>query len=244
MTTHVVQYSGGIGSWAATQRVIAEHGTANLVLLVADTRVEDPDLWRFVHDSTTHVGVPPTVVADGRTPFEVFHDQRFLGNSRVAPCSAILKQRPSRAWLTAHADPADTILYVGIDWSETRRIPAIERGWAPWTVRFPMCDPPYLSKQDMLDWCASLGVRPPLLYDKAFSHNNCGGVCVRGGQKHWLHLLEVFPDRYAEAEAREQQLRAELGDVAILRERRGGRSRPLTLTELRRRQRARSTAGS
>jgi hypothetical protein len=36
MTTHVVQYSGGIGSWAATQRVIAEHGTTNLVLLVLD----------------------------------------------------------------------------------------------------------------------------------------------------------------------------------------------------------------
>ena len=78
MTTHVVQYSGGIGSWAATQRVIAEHATTSLVLLVADTRAEDPDLWRFVHDSTTHIGVDPTVVADGRTPFEVFHDQRFL----------------------------------------------------------------------------------------------------------------------------------------------------------------------
>ena len=77
---HVVQYSGGIGSWAATQRVIAEHGTANLVLLIADTQVEDPDLWRFVHDSTARIGVEPTVVADGRTPFEVFHDQRFLGN--------------------------------------------------------------------------------------------------------------------------------------------------------------------
>ncbi len=63
-------------------------------------------------------------------------------------------------------------------------------------------------------------------------------MCVRGGHKHWLHLLEVFPDRYAEAEAREQEVRAELGDVAILRERRDGVSRPLTLTELRRRQRA------
>src|SRR5437773_8401807 len=144
MTLHVVQYSGGIGSWAATQRVIAAHGTANLVLLVADTRVEDPDLWRFVHDSTVHIGVKPTVVSDGRTPFEVFRDQRFLGNSRLAPCSAILKQRPSRAWLNEHADLADTVLYVGIDWSETRRIPAIVRGGTPGTVRFPRCSPPYL----------------------------------------------------------------------------------------------------
>jgi hypothetical protein len=151
MTVHVVQYSGGIGSWAATQRVITDHGTANLVLLIADTRVEDPDLWRFVRDSTARIGVESTIVADGRTPFWVFHDQRFLGNSRLAPCSAILKQRPARAWLKAHADPADTVLYVGIDWSEAHRTPAIVNGWAPWTVRFPMCEPPLLSKQDMLD---------------------------------------------------------------------------------------------
>jgi hypothetical protein len=48
------------------------------VLLVADTRVEDPDLWRFAHDSSVHIGVSPTVVADGRSPFEVFRAQRFL----------------------------------------------------------------------------------------------------------------------------------------------------------------------
>lgn len=240
MTSHIVQYSGGIGSWAATERVIAEHGTANLVLLIADTRIEDPDLWRFVRDSTARIGVEPTIVADGRTPFEVFHDQRFLGNSRLAPCSAILKQRPARAWLKQHADPANTVLYVGIDWSEANRTPAIVKGWAPWTVRFPMCDPPYLSKQDMHDAARAVGLNPPRLYELGFSHNNCGGVCVRGGQKHWLHLLDVFPDRYADAEAQEQQLRAELGDVAILRERRGGVSRPLTLTELRRRHHERS----
>lgn len=93
-----------------------------------------------------------------------------LGNARLAPCSAILKQRPARAWLNEHADPADTILYVGIDWSETRRIPAIERGWAPWTVRFPVCDPPRLSKQDMLDVARDAGLEPPRLYELGFSH--------------------------------------------------------------------------
>jgi hypothetical protein len=90
----------------------------------------------------------------------------------LAPCSAILKQRPARAWLTEHADPADTVLYVGIDWSETRRIPAIEHGWAPWTVRFPMCDPPLLSKQDMLDTARAEGLTPPRPYELGFSHNN------------------------------------------------------------------------
>ena len=53
MTLHIVQYCGGIGSWAATQRVIAEHGTASFVLLFADDLVEDHDLCRFIDDSAT-----------------------------------------------------------------------------------------------------------------------------------------------------------------------------------------------
>lgn len=169
---HVVQYSGGIGSWATAMRVKAEFGTDNLILLSADTKAEDPGLSRFVADSSTLLGVEPIVVADGRTPWQVFADQRFVGNSRIAPCSAHLKQKPCRAWLNAHADPATTILYVGIDWNGQRRVPAIEKGWAPWPVRFPMCEPPYLSKQDMLDWARAEGLRPPRLYEQGFAHNN------------------------------------------------------------------------
>jgi hypothetical protein len=117
------------------------------------------------------------------------------------------------------------------------------RGWAPWTVRFPMCDPPYLSKQDMLDWARAEGLRTPRLYDQGFAHNNCFGVCVRAGQRQWLHLLHVAPQRYARAEAEEEKLRQQLGDVAILRERRAGVSHPLPLRELRRRANQRGHIG-
>jgi hypothetical protein len=64
------------------------------------------------------------------------------------------------------------VLYVGIDWSEAHRTPAIVNGWAPWTVRFPMCEPPLLSKQDMLDAARAVGLTPPRLYELGFSHNN------------------------------------------------------------------------
>lgn len=66
-----------------------------------------------------------------------------------------------------------------------------------------------------------------------FTHNNCGGMCVRAGQRQWLHLLDVMPERYAEAEAEEEKLRGQLGNVSILRDRRGGTTRPLPLRELR-----------
>jgi hypothetical protein len=233
---HVIQMSGGMGSWATAQRVRAKYGTADMVLLFADTLVEHPDLYRFLDDAADELGVPITRVADGRTPFQVFRDQRFLGNNRVAPCTVHLKQKPCRAWLNAHADPADTVLYIGVDWSEERRRPAIESGWQPWRTEFPMCEEPRLSKGEMLAWARSLGLRTPVMYDQGFTHNNCSGACVRAGQRQWRHLLATNPDLFALKEHEEEEMRELLGNVAILRDRRGGESRPLPLAELRRRE--------
>ena len=98
-----------------------------------------------------------------------------------------------------------------------------------------MCAPPYLTKQQMLDWARAEGLRTPRMYDDGFVHNNCFGACVRAGQRQWLHLLEVAPGRYAAAEAEEEKLRRQLGNVAILKERRRGVTYPLPLRELRRR---------
>ena len=76
---HIVQYSGGIGSWATAMRVAQRHGVKDLTLLAADCRAERPDLWRFVRQSGEYLGVEPVIVADGRDPWEVFLDERFLG---------------------------------------------------------------------------------------------------------------------------------------------------------------------
>jgi hypothetical protein len=43
--THVVQFSTGAGSAEVAWRVVAEHGAASVVLLTADTLVEDADDW-------------------------------------------------------------------------------------------------------------------------------------------------------------------------------------------------------
>ncbi|MFD5428259.1 hypothetical protein [Streptomyces sp. NPDC127084] len=238
MTAHIVQFSGGIGSFAAAVRVAARHGTDNLTLLIADTGIEDPDLWRFAADTSRLLGVPLTKVADGRTPWQVFHDKKFLGNDRLAPCTMVLKQIPCRSWMEKHAYPADTLVYIGIEPTprDKARIPAIARNWKPWQTRFPLCskwEPP-LTKAQLLQEARTLGVEPPRLYDMGFAHNNCGGTCVRAGMRQWRHLLDVMPDRYAYAEAQEEDLRRLLGPVTILRQRRNRVSRPLPLAELRR----------
>lgn len=117
----VVMFSGGIGSWAAAKRVAERHGTADLVLLFADTLMEDEDLYRFLEEGAASVGVPVTRIAEGRTPWEVFTDKRFLGNSKVDPCSLVLKRQLCDRWLKDNCDPDDTVVTVGIDWTEAHR---------------------------------------------------------------------------------------------------------------------------
>jgi hypothetical protein len=234
---HVVMWSGGITSWATARHVIGQHGTQNVTLLFADTLIEDEDLYDFNEAASAQLGVPITRVADGRDPWQVFEDKRWLGNTRIAQCSHALKQEPCRDWLNANAGSfADTTLYVGIDWTETERLPAIVRGWAPWTVDAPLTRPPYRDKAQLRAEARAAGLIDPRLYRLGFAHNNCGGACVKGGQAQWVRLLEVFPDRYARAERAEERMRALLGkDVSILRDRQGGTTRPLTLAALRRR---------
>lgn len=233
---HVVMFSGGIGSWAAARRVVDTHGATNTTLLFADTRAEHPDVYRFLHDAAADTGAELVQVADGRNPWQVFSDARFIGNNKVPLCSRILKQEPSRAWLEANTDPDHTTVYVGIDWTEMHRLPAIERNYLPWQAKAPLCEKPWRMKNDLLAEAKSRGLRPPSMYRLGFAHANCAGACVRAGLGAWAHLLRIWPDRYAEAEQQEQKLRAELGaDVAILRDRTGGTTTPLTLTDLRER---------
>jgi len=235
---HVVMWSGGITSWATARQVIAEQGTAGVTLLFADTNAEDEGLHAFNDAASKQLGVPITRVADvqERDPWQVFEDKRWLGNTRIAQCSMELKLKPCEIWLAANPELtfSNTTLYVGIDWTETERLPAIVKGWAPWTVDAPLTRPPYRDKRQLLDEARDAGLPVPRLYKLGFAHNNCGGACVKGGQAQWARLLEVFPQRYARAEAHEQKMRDLLGkDVSILRDRTGGDTKPLTLAALR-----------
>ncbi len=234
---HVVSFSGGICSWAAAKRVVERHGTGNITLLFADTKTEDEDLYRFINEAAANVGVPLTVIADGRDVWQVFHDTRFLGNSRIDPCSRILKRDLADRWVEEHFHVEDTIKYVGLDWTERGRIARHQKANLPWRVEAPMADLPYLTKDDMIEWLRAEGIEPPRLYAMGFPHNNCGGFCIKAGIDNFRLLLHTMPERYAYHEQKEQELREYLGkDVAILRDRAGGDSKPLTLKALRERE--------
>lgn len=206
---------------------------------MADQREMDPRRRQLARIRVLTAQVIPGLrwIADGRTPWDVFRDERYLGNSRVGLCSKVLKQQQVDAWLERNCDPSSTVVYVGIDWSEVERLDRlrVRRGAEGWDYRAPLCDAPYLEKPDVLAWMAREGIKSPRLYDLGFQHNNCGGGCVRAGIGHFAHLHAALPEVFAEWERNEQDVLQFLGrdDISILKDRRGGTSRPMTLTQLR-----------
>lgn len=216
----VVQFSTGRGSFAAAVRAIAKYGPDRVSLLFADTNAEDVDNYRFLRKAPAALGVPVYVVRDGRTPWDVADDEGMIPNSRVPLCSRVLKHEPCRRWLTENAP--DALLVVGLGWHEMHRRDGVIRGWAPWQVWLPMCEPPYLDPPAVDALIRSYGVEPPRMYSYGYEHANCAGACLRAGQGAWAHLLVDSPDLYRANEAREEAFRARTGkDVAVLRHRSG-----------------------
>lgn len=238
---HIVMFSGGVGSWCAAKRVSAQCGTSNMTLLFADTKMEDEDLYRFISEAAEDVGVPLTVVADGRTPWGVMRDKHIIANSRIDPCSEILKRKLLDKWRDANCSPDDSIIYMGIDWTESHRLNRATARCAPWRYEAPMCNPPYWSKANMLAALDGAGITRPRLYALGFPHNNCGGFCVKAGQAQFALLLRTMPERYAFHEAQEESMREIVGDHSIMRDRSGGTSKPLTMRAFRERIEAQSS---
>ena len=231
-------FSGGAASWATAKRVAQQYGTDELTLLFADTNTEDADLYRFLHQGALNVDGELVILENGgRTIWDVFRERRFLGNSRIDPCSEVLKRLPCDRWIAENCDPATTRVYVGIGWDERHRFDRLAPRKLPYIYEAPLCDPPYLTKSEILDWLRTEGIEPPRLYGLGFSHNNCGGGCVKAGHAHWEHLLRTLPDVFAEWEREEEAFREWIGrdDVTILTTSAGGAKTPLTLREFRER---------
>lgn len=192
-------------------------------------------------------------IAEGRDPWDIFFDQKFLGNSRIAQCSHELKQKESAKYIKQAFKPTNrptntkkagrewdadakefATLYLGIDWTEEHRTKAPVKNWFPFEVKFPMCEEPLREKSELIEELNATGIETPKLYELGFAHNNCGGFCVRAGQGHFITLLETKPDLFKYHEEREQEIREHIGkDVSILKRVRNKQTQRLTLKQLR-----------
>lgn len=232
----IVQYSGGIGSWGAAKRAVSKYGKDNVTLLFADTKMEDEDLYRFLEETVNELGCKFIKLEDGRTPWQVFKDVRFLGNSRADPCSRVLKRDLLRKWVHENCNENEDIICIGIDWTEEHRFKRAEPLHAPFKLWAPLCEPPHINKQDLIEQLKVLNIKVPRLYEMGFPHNNCGGFCIKAGQAQFKKLLEQMPERYKYHEEKEKEMMQLLNrKVTVLRDRRGGKSKPLSMSEFRER---------
>lgn len=239
--THLVSVSSGLGSAFAWKQVCDRYGPENVTGIFTDVNGEHPDNYRFLAATQYALGSRLVKLTNnGRTIWDVMVEAKFLANTRVDVCSRILKREPILRYMRENCDPARTTLYLGIDWTEEHRFRRAEARWAKdgWRTAAPLCEPPYLLKSEAQLWLDAEGIKRPLLYDLGFSHANCGGGCVKSGIGQFKLLLSADRRWYINWwENGEEYVRRSLDryDIAILRDRRGGITRPLTLRELRER---------
>jgi hypothetical protein len=237
---HVVSFSGGLCSFWAAKRVVERHGAKDVTLLFADVLIEDPELYAFNQWVENHLQVPITRVSRSMTPWQLFRKRNMIANNKYPICSVVLKREPLDEWLKTNCDPSDTTIYLGFDWTEQHRLDAIRAAKAPWKFEAPMAEAPIWDKCRMQREGAALGFKLPLLYTLGFPHFNCGGRCVKAGISHWVHLYRTLPERYLEWEREEQETITHLEHqgrstvwCGILKDRRGGVTKAMTLKTLR-----------
>jgi hypothetical protein len=231
---HIVFFSGGVASWYAARRVACKYGKENTILLFTDTMMEDRDVYRFLKEAAANVGSELITLADGRNPWQIFRDVRFLGNSRIDPCSRILKRELAKKWIKDNFTPEECRLYLGIDWTEEHRYLRAREYWKPYVMKAPLCRPPYILKAQIFARLERERVQPPRTYAMGFGHANCSSFCIKAGQGHYKLLLEQMPNRYRKLEDMEERFRQFIGkDVSIMRRERGGVKQNLTLRQLR-----------
>jgi len=178
---HIVGFSGGAAS-SVVGKIVAEQYHNDTVLLFHNTHTEPADNDRFRKDVSDYIGLPITDYSDGRNIWQVFNDTGLMGNTRITPCSRILKQERSLQYLK---DNQPAILYVGFTVEEWERA---QRTYARYLVqcidvKFPLIEE-QISKDECLHRIRNCwGIRLPYMYEWA-EHANCV-PCVKGGKAYW-----------------------------------------------------------
>lgn len=244
---HIGNFSGGLCSFWAMHRTVQEFGSLDTILLFADTLIEGDQLYEFNRRASDLLGIPITRVSREETPWQLFRREGLIANNRFPICSVRLKREPLNEWMESNFEmdsrqdnfllEAGTVV-LGFDWSEHHRVKEFQDAHPTWRVRAPMTEEPIWDKCRMQREAERLGLPISDAYKQGFPHDNCGKRCVRAGQAHWARLLEVDPLGYDEWEVDElltMDVLAARGitPFTVLKDRRGGTTKPLTLRDFR-----------
>lgn len=234
MKNHIVSFSSGLSSAVTAIRVMERYGKENTQLVFMDTKFEDDDNYRFMIDFERMFDVEILRLADGRTPYQVASDEHVIFNNRVASCTRRLKIELFQRWLKSLS--YSVTVHIGYDYTEMHRIDATTAAYEKLgvTVDYPLLWKPY-EIRTYIDVMRSYGIEAPRMYSMGYTHANCGGRCVKQGHGDWLRTLINFPERFAEIEQWEREMRDHpvRKNYAILKTQTKDGFEPLTLEELR-----------
>ena len=201
----VVGFSGGVTSSEAAVIACEEYPREEIVLLWHDTKKEDSDTLRFLHQSASWIGLPITERSDGRSVEEVEIDEGALANNRMAFCSRILKADQWSKYLAElrAQGVADIVKVMGFSAHEWKRIQRhtmmAERDG--FTIKFPLKERGVTKQRCADNWIAR-GIRPPRMYEWS-DHANCID-CRRGGKAYIIESARHNPFEFAKDIAHEK----------------------------------------
>lgn len=248
---HLVSVGGGFSSTIELPlEVIRRYGADNVHLFIACLKGESSDLWKLVNECERLTGLhvhrltyaPSGFLLDAPeyqwwSIWDVFNSVGRMGSSLADPCSRLLKRETIKKYLLQTFDLSQSVLHVGITSDEIDRALAIRKNWGAIGLRVDMdlADCPasglssYERSMQMLGWS-------PVLYERGFSHNNCGGFCVKAGHSEMGRLLYYDPALYDYHETNELLFQRKNNTSAtIMRDRktknRVTTSYPLTMRE-------------
>ena len=208
------------------------------------TYAGNPEWRRFLaHLRADVAAILPelTWLVEGRDPWEVFRDRKFLGNSRIDPCSKVLKREILDGWRRENANAATDVFCIGIGPHEAHRYHRLADRMAAegWLYEAPLLGT-FAGEVGAFGYMKNAGIELPRLYDKNYMHNNCGGFCIKAGHAHYKNRFYADPDRYAYDAMMERKLAEYIGKpITMLTDRAGDNTKkPLSLDEFGNRLRA------
>jgi 3'-phosphoadenosine 5'-phosphosulfate sulfotransferase (PAPS reductase)/FAD synthetase len=190
---YVVSLSGGLASFMTTELLRRDGKDFDLVF--CDTLSEAPDLYRFLDDQEKYFGKTIVRLSQGMNIWQAQYAADYQANSRKDPCSRILKREPFKAYMKKNYKPEEATIVIGIGSKEKHRTKDFQHNHAPFAVIAPLTEME-ITNDDIAEICENAGFQAPEIYNYDFPHNNCGGFCVKAGQKQAAMLLKHKRETY------------------------------------------------
>lgn len=215
----VLWWSGGITSAVACKIALDILGRRKCVVVMIDTKNEDPDTYRFKRDCEKWYGQPIyTISAIGKdgdkysSIEDIWEKNLSLNIAKGAICSTEAKRAAREAFMHENPNITRSVFGYEFDIKETKRAIGMKNANPEIGPLFPLLM--YgLNKSDCIKIVQEEGIRVPNSYLSGFRNNNCMGRtgCVRGGIGYWQKMKTDRPEVYREMAEREHRLTKKKG---------------------------------